>query len=58
MIQKIYGTELFSLLKNSIQNSSQRIAELLDNSLSSQTNTSSSVMQKDEVNDFDINEFI
>lgn len=32
-VQKIYGTELHTLLENSIENASQKIAELLDRSI-------------------------
>lgn len=58
IVQKIQGTELFSLLENSIEGASRKIAELLDGSLSSETDTSSFILRKDELEDFDIREFV
>ena len=58
IVQKIQGTELFSLLENSIEGASRKIAELLDSSLSSKTETSSSTLRKDDLEDFDIGEFV
>ena len=58
IVQKIQGTELFNLLENSIDSASRKIAELLDGSLSSETDTSSSTLQKNDLDNFDIVEFI
>ena len=58
IVQKIQGTELFSLLENSMEDASRRIAELLDGSLSSETEDSSSTLRKNDVSDFDIGEFV
>lgn len=58
IVQKIQGTELFNLLENSIEGASRKIAALLDNSLSSETETSSSIMRKNDLEDFDIGEFV
>lgn len=58
IVQKIQGTELFSLLENSIEGASRKIAELLDSSLSSETETSSSILRKNDLENFDIGEFI
>ena len=58
IVQKIQGTELFSLLENSIEGSSKRIAELLDGSLPAGTDPGSSIMRNDNLNDFDIGEFV
>jgi hypothetical protein len=58
IVQKIQGTELFSLLENSIESASRKIAELLDGSLSSETNASSSTLQKNDLENFDIGEFL
>lgn len=58
IIQKIQGTELFNLLENSIEGASIKIAELLDKNLSSENNSDSSFLPKNEFNDFDIGEFI
>lgn len=58
LVQKIQGTELFSLLENSIESASRKIAELLDGSLSSETDSSSSIMSKNDLENFDIGEFI
>jgi hypothetical protein len=58
IVQKIQGTELFSLLENSIENASRKIAELLDGSLSSETDAGSSTLRKNDLSDFDIGEFV
>ena len=57
IVQKIQGTELFSLLENSMEGASRKIAELLDSSLSSETEASSSTLRKNDLRDFDIGEF-
>jgi cell division protein FtsN len=57
-VEKIQGTELFSLLENSIEGASRKIAELLDSTLSSETEDSSSTLRKSDLNDFDIGEFV
>jgi len=58
LVQKIQGTELFSLLENSIEGASRKIAELLDGSLSYESEEGSSSLQKNDLNDFDIGEFV
>lgn len=58
IVQRLQGTELFSLLENSMEGASQRIAALLDKSLSTEADFSSSDLRKYEVGDFDIGEFI
>ena len=58
IVQKIHGTELFDLLENSIEGASRKIAELLDSSLSSETEASSSTLRKNGFSDFDIGEFV
>ena len=58
IVQKIQGTELFSLLENSIGSASSKIAKLLDSSLSSETETSSSTLRNNDLYDFDIGEFV
>lgn len=58
IVQKIQGTELFSLLENSMESASRKIAELLDGSLSSETEHSSSTVRKNDLEDFDIGEFV
>ena len=58
IVQKIQGTELFSLLENSMEGASRKIAELLDSSLSSETEASSSTLRKNDLGDFDIREFV
>ena len=58
IVQKIQGTELFNLLENSMESASRKIAELLDGSLSSETETSSSTLRKNDFEDFDIGEFV
>ena len=58
LVQKLHGTELFSLLENSIEGASKKIAELLDSTLSSETVTGSSTLRKSDLSDFDIGEFV
>jgi hypothetical protein len=58
IVQKIQGTELFSLLENSIESASRKIAELLDGSFSSETDASSSILRKNDLENFDIGEFL
>lgn len=58
IVQRLQGTELFSLLENSIEGVSIKIAKLLDNSLLSNSHNNSSTVQKSNLNDFDIGEFI
>ena len=58
IVQKIQGTELFSLLENSMEGASRKIAELLDSTLSSETEAGSSTLRKNDLEDFDIGEFV
>lgn len=58
LLQKIQGTELFDLLENSIEDASQKIAKLLDGTVSSETDSGSSILHKNDLEDFDIGEFV
>ena len=58
IVQRLQGTELFGLLENSIGGASQRVAELLDRSLSTGTDFSSPDLRKSDSEDFDIGEFV
>ena len=58
IVQRLQGTELFSLLENSVEGASRKIAELLDSTLSSETENSSSTLRKNNLSDFDIGEFV
>ena len=58
IVQKLQGTELFSLLENSIEGASRKIAELLDSKLSSESDDGSSTLRKSDLDDFDIGEFV
>lgn len=58
LVQKLQGTELFNLLENSIEGASQKIAKLLDSTLLSETEASSSTLRKNNLDDFDIGEFV
>jgi hypothetical protein len=59
IVHRIQGTELFSLLENSMEGAARRIAELLDERLSlTETDSGSSIMRSDKSNDFDIEAFI
>jgi len=52
IVQKIHGTQLFNILENSMESASRKIAELLDGSLSSETNSGSSIMRKNNFENF------
>lgn len=58
IVQRLQGTELFSLLENSIEGASRKISELLDSTLSSEAEASSSTLRKSDLGDFDIGEFV
>lgn len=58
IVQKLQGTELFSLLENSVEGASRKIAELLDSALSSETEAGSSILRNDDLEGFDIGEFV
>jgi len=57
IIQKIQGTELFSLLENSLEDATQRIADLLSQSTSN-VDVNRSPNRNNEAEGFDIEEFI
>lgn len=58
IVQRLQGTELFALLESSLDGASRKIAELLDSTVSSETNDNSSNLRKSDFNDFDIGEYI
>lgn len=58
IVQRIQGTELFTLLENSIEGASLKIAVLLEKSLPDSSDYSSSDERKSDVADFDIGEFV
>ncbi|MGH1517050.1 conjugal transfer protein TraD [Chryseobacterium sp. JK1] len=58
IVQKTYGTELYTLLENSMENDSHKIALLLDNSFNNEEISGSSDMRKSDLNDFEIGKFI
>lgn len=58
IVQKLQGTELFSLLENSIEGASQKIAMLLDSTLASETEAGSSILRKNNLSNFDIQDFL
>ena len=58
IVQRLQGTELFSLLENSIEGASRKIAELLDSTLSSESDDGSSTLRKSDLGNFDIGEFV
>lgn len=57
IVQKIQGTELFSMLENSIESASHKIVALLDGRLS-ENEIAFSTLRKDDLNDFDIGDFV
>ena len=58
IVQKIQGTELFDLLENSMESASRKIAELFNDSFSSEPDAGSSILRKSDLSDFDIGEFV
>ena len=58
IVQKIQGTELFSLLENSMEGASRKIAELLDSTLSFEKDAGSFTLRNNDLEDFDIGEFL
>jgi len=58
IVQKIQGTELFTLLENSMESASRKIVELLDGSLFSEADAGTSFLRKDDLEDFDIGDFV
>lgn len=58
LVQKLQGTELFSLMESSIEGASKKIAELLDSTLTTETEDGSSNLRKNDFENFDIGEFI
>ena len=58
IVQRLQGTELFSLLENSIEGASRKIAELLDSTLTTETEAGSSTLRNNDLSDFDIGEFV
>lgn len=58
VVQRLQGTELFSLLENSIEGASRKIAALLDSTLSSETEDRSSALRKNDLEQFDIGDFV
>lgn len=58
LIQRLQRTGLFSILENSIEGVSLIIAELLNSTLSSETETCSYTIRKNDLDGFDIGEFV
>lgn len=58
IIQKIQGTELFSMLENSMEGAAVKIAALLDSSLSAEDEIGSSFLRKNDFRDFNIGDFV
>lgn len=58
IVQRIQGTELFSLLENSMEGASRKIAALLDKSLPAGTDFGSSDLRNNDLSGFDIGEFV
>lgn len=58
IVQRLQGTDLFSLLENSMEGASRKIAELLDKNLPTGTDSGSSDLRKNDLGNFDIGEFV
>jgi len=58
IVQRIQGTELFSLLENSVENVAQKIASLLDGAITKGADSDSYPKQDKNIDDFDIGKFV
>lgn len=58
IVHRIQGTDLFSLLEDSIENASQKIARLLDKRMGTDPDSGSSTMGRSGFEGFDIGEFV
>lgn len=58
LVQKLQGTELFSLMESSIEGATRKIAELFDSTLTTEMEAGSSTLRKNDLENFDIGEFI
>jgi hypothetical protein len=58
IVQKTYGTELYTLLENSMENASYEITQLLDKSFDHGENTGSSITRKSNLSDLEIEDFM
>lgn len=58
IVQRLQGTELFSLLESSMEGASRKIAELLDSTLTTEPEDSSPNLRKSDLSDFDIGDFV
>lgn len=58
IIQKIEGTEFFAMMQQSIEGASQKIARLLDKSLSEKNNVIPKENQNKSFDNFDIGDFV
>ena len=58
IVQRLQGTELFILLENSVESTSRKIAELLDGSLSSTTDSAISAPRRIDESNFNIGDFV
>ncbi|WP_348677040.1 hypothetical protein [Flavobacterium coralii] len=57
IVQKIQGTDLFSLLEQAMPDASQKIAKLLEKSLGSEMGSGSSALRNNYLENFDIGDF-
>ena len=58
IVQRIQGTELFGLLESSMEHASRKMAELLDSRLASVTDSGPTTLLNNDLEDFDIGEFV
>lgn len=58
IVQRLQGTELFSLLESSMEGASRKIAELLDSTLTTEPEDSPPNLRKSDLSDFDIGDFV
>ena len=58
IVQRVQGTELFSLLESSMEGASRKMAALLDKHLPTEADSDASDLRNDDLRDFDIGEFV
>ena len=58
IVQRVQGTELFSLLENAMEGASRKMAALLDKHLPPEADSGASTLRNGDLRDFDIGEFV
>ena len=58
IVQRVQGTELFSLLEGSMEEASRKMAALLDKHLPTEAGSGASDLRNDDLKDFDLGDFV